>query len=254
MQILFTDETNLIESSEGKFFIFGGIVVDSEKVAVINDGIQHIREKYGFSDNDILKFETRSKPSQVSMEDFNDAKSEVVNLCVENGVLFLCYLIHHKIIKKELKFESAINHITSGFNKYLLEKNDVGICIYDRMPDISSQFSLLKDNFMTGLSLPDKKIKMDRIKLHAISSVGTSHLMSATDIILGSFRYCINNPKNRSLAALFINKISRLVWGERRDGHIYCIGAGIILRPRASNVYQTDYKELIDDINLLLKD
>lgn len=254
MYLLFTDETNAEPTNEGKFFVFGGIILETQYLADINEKIKAIRKEAGFKNKNLFKFDTHTRPSYVSKDKFNAAKEQILNVCTKYNINFIVYLIHHNIADKNLKIESAINHITSGFNKYLKENKSIGICFYDRMPKIDNQFNLLKDNFSEGLKFKDgKRIALENIILHSITCAGSSNLYSAVDIVLGSFRYCINNPKNKKIASSMLKKISNMVWGERKDGNVYCIGKGIILRPKKPIAkYKDDYQELIKNINDLL--
>jgi len=253
MYLFITDETNVEPTERGKFFIFGGIIFDIEKLPRIDEEVVKIRNEAKFKENDLFKFGSRSRPHYVTKTDFNEAKNRILDISVKNKVNFMAYLIHHNIVDISIKIESAINHLTSGFNRFLEENNSVGICVYDRMPEINSQFNLLKDNFSSGLNIRgEKRISLGKIKLHSISCAGASNIYSVVDVVLGAFRYCINKPENRIVAKSMIKKISDMVWGDRENGHVYCIGKGIILRPLKPTKYKEDYDEVINDINNLL--
>lgn len=255
MYILATDETNIEPSLEGKFFIYGGIIFKSDKLSSLDAAVREIRAAAGYKEGDLFKFDTHLRPSHVTKKNFDRAKSKILELCENNKVNFIAYLIHHKIIAEEIKLESAINHLTSGFNKFLEEKNSWGFCVYDRMPHINKQFGLIRENFTKGLKFKnDKRIRLEKILLHSVSCAGASNISSATDIVLGSFRYCINKPRSRPIAKYMIKKISNMVWGDRKGKTIYCIGKGIILRPlKPRPAYKKDYDDLIAHINSLLK-
>ncbi|RJR24220.1 hypothetical protein C4578_03390 [Candidatus Microgenomates bacterium] len=255
MYLLVTDETNAEPTTEGEFFIFGGIIFEDKNLLFLDEEIRKIREGAGYKKSDLFKFDTRLRPTYVSKEKFNEAKDRVLDICVKNGVNFIAYLIHHGIVDKTLKIESAINHLTSGFNKFLNEKDAFGACFYDRMPKIENQFNLLRDNFSNGLRFPNgKRIKLEKIKLHGITCSGASNIYSATDIVLGSFRYCVNKPRSEKLASYMIKKISDMVWGDREGRSIRCVGKGIILRPQKPGIkYKKDYSGLIENINSLLR-
>ncbi|MBU1339339.1 MAG: hypothetical protein KKD56_09745, partial [Acidobacteria bacterium] len=110
-----------------------------------------------------------------------------------------------------------------------------------------------------GLHLRDGTDKaLSRIKLFAASCVGASHANSAMDIVLGSFRYCINNPRNIDAAKDMMGAVMTLMWHDQ-DGEKLCVvDRGLILRPRIQDIqaekYKDEYTGLFDQINVLIKD
>lgn len=144
------------------------------------------------------------------------------------------------------------------FNKYLTEANDGGICIVDNLP-VSKQFQYLSDKFSFGLQLySGRNVRLDRIKLFGATCVNASHANSAMDIVLGSFRYCINNPNNIPAAREMMIKIVSLMWHRKIEDTYYVGDYGLIVRPsnrrlkRDYLAFKPDYDLLLKNINYLL--
>jgi hypothetical protein len=76
------------------------------------------------------------------------------------------------------------------------------------------------------------------------------------DIVLGSFRYCINQPKNVGAARAMMANISRLIWCERDGETLHALERGLVFRPKAIKVsaYEKEYHDLLTWINELLAD
>ena len=57
-----------------KFFILGGLVFTEEQVAKVDAAVKARRRQFGYKDGDSFKFNTHTRPEQVSIEQFKDAK------------------------------------------------------------------------------------------------------------------------------------------------------------------------------------
>ena len=99
MYYLFTDETNIDPSDSIKFFAYGGLIIPFSNQVKIHFGIERIREKFGYKKQDLLKFDTNSRPKYVSAEDATKAKREVIELCITTNCKFISYIVHHEIAK-----------------------------------------------------------------------------------------------------------------------------------------------------------
>ena len=62
MKLLFTDETNLPTDHRAKFFAYGGLILGTEQLAAMHDGIAEIRRAAGYRPGDELKLHTSSRP------------------------------------------------------------------------------------------------------------------------------------------------------------------------------------------------
>jgi hypothetical protein len=67
------------------------------------------------------------------------------------------------------------------------------------------------------------------------------------DIVLGSFRYCVNESAKDEAGKAMFPGLVRLMWTGARDGKRYVRERGLTLRPEVvqSRRYQGEYEELL---------
>lgn len=260
MYYFFTDETNKDISSDGQFFIFGGLMVPGDKISFLHKEIDNIRNINGYTDHDQLKFSPNSKPSQVSSDKFKETKDLILKLAHENGCLFIVYVIHHKIVKSDLKNFSAISHVIGRFNKFLDENKQEGLVFIDRMSDAKEQFSIITDLFKNGLNLDGtQRRKMKNILGYFVSSSESSNITSMADIVLGGFRYCVNTSgaTNQNAGKNIFKYIVEMMWGAKKGDNYEVLDMGLVLRPVTKNItvkkYKDEYDKLLEQLSELLK-
>jgi len=220
MYLLLTDETNKEATDKVKFFIYGGLFVPSDKVAALHVGIQAARLTAGYAPSDSLKFDTNSRPKHVSQDTATNLKREVIELCFAAGCKFSVLVLHHAIANKdnaEAKFLWSASHIIGHFNYFLLqEANDYGLVLADRLP-VKSADQYLADIFASGLTFEGgKRQKLDRIVGLASTCIGASHLCSAIDVVLGTFRFCVNNLSGDPKIKTMLCSVARMLWYSGR--------------------------------------
>jgi hypothetical protein len=88
----------------------------------------------------------------------------------------------------------------------------------------------------------DKKVRLNRVKLFTATCINGSHASSAMDIVLGTFRYCINQPKNIAAAKKMMANVTRLIWHEQDGENIHAMERGLIFRPKLPNISVPAYK------------
>lgn len=259
MYILLSDETNRAPSREARFFAYGGLIIPVNQLSKLHNDVATARAANGYRPGDVLKFDTRSRPDHVSIEQSTEAKRATIKACRDVGATFIVYMILHEIMKNRdprLQVQWAADHVFSRYNIFLSRHDSDGICVIDNLPE-PGQFQFLSDKFQRGLHFPDESmVKLDRIRLFASSCVGASHAMSATDVVLGSFRYCINSPKNIEAAADMFSEVIELMWHDKEGNEYDVLEKGLILRPIFDRIrvkeYQREYKALIQKLNWLL--
>jgi hypothetical protein len=259
MYLLATDETNTQASKNVKFFIYGGLFIPFDKFLEIDLEIGKIRTAAGYKSHDLFKFDTNLRPNYVSIENFTEAKRKTVDLCLKTGCQFSALAILHKIINRQnpdTMYLWAADHVLDAFNRYLIEKKDYGFCLVDTLP-VDSQWHYLREKFVTGLHKKgDTIVPLERIRLYGSTCANSSHINSAIDIVLGTFRYCVNNPKNLEIAKVMMANVIRMMWHTRNGENIYLANKGLILRPHEIKVeaYKKEYADLVAHINVLIKD
>jgi len=259
MYILLTDETNRQPSTSVKFFIYGGLLFPIDQLTELDRRISEIRQRAGYHPTDEFKFDTRARPDNIPRETTTNAKRQIIDLCYELGCKFIVHVILHDIIANQdpdQQVRWAADYVIGRYNMFLQEVNDDGICVVDNLPN-RVEFRYLSDKFTNGLTLPDNSnISLDRIKLFASTCLGASHANSAMDIVLGSFRYCINDPQNPEAAREMIRQVVRMMWYQRQGDRILIEGRGLIFRPHIEEIrnpsFRQEYENLIKHLNDLL--
>ncbi len=262
MYHLFADETNTSPATDEriKFFVYGGLIIPEEKLEELDGKVAELRAASGYSPEDSLKFDTHSRPGNVSPETFASIKSEIIKYCIQLDCKMLVYVVLHEIAKNQGLSQTikwGADHIFQKFNAYLEEKNSVGFAIVDRLSD-TAEFKLFTEKFTKGLIYPDEIRPLKRIKMFASSCDNASHYSSVMDIVLGSFRYCINQPFNQTAAKSMMKDLVELIWADKNGENLDPFRKGLTLRPVVDKIkipeYKKEYELLIDHINSLLKD
>ena len=261
MRILLTDETNREPGPTVKFFVYGGLILNADDLSPLDAGIAEIRRDLGYSPQDDLKFDTRCRPPCVSISTATEAKRRVIALCKELQAKFIAYVALHDIIKHADPDDQvlfATNTVIRQFNKYLRDVvHDDGICVVDVLP-VKHSWKYLSEKFTLGLAYEERYVPVERIKMFCASCNNASHASSAMDIVLGTFRYCINDPANPQAASEMMANVVDLMWHERDGDTILAYERGLVMRPLVHKIkvdaYRNEYEHLIDHINELLED
>lgn len=260
MYLLVTDETNRTATENIRFLVYGGLIVPFNQISAMDDTIRQIRATAGYRNTDEFKFDTRSRPDHVAIAASTEAKRATINLCRDLGCKFIAHIIHHNVIQNQNTSEQihkAADYVIGRFHIYLIANNSDGICLMDNLPD-RTEFSYMTNKFQTGLTLQNNEVVLlHRIKLFGSTCIGASHVNSAMDIVLGSFRYCINQPQNLNAAQEMLGSVVQLMWsGRNQDGTITIGDKGLILRPKLESIYsksiRAEYDELLARLNGLL--
>ena len=96
---------------------------------------------------------------------------------------------------------------------------------------------------------------LNRIVMFSATTMNASHASSAMDIVLGSFRYAINDPQNKDAASEVMKNVVRLMWHREHDGEKYLGERGLIFRPKEvrSDGIRAEYDKLKTYIGELIK-
>lgn len=261
MYFFVTDETNVEKSKDSKFFIYGGLIFSQAQLADVSRSIEEIRGEYGFQDFDQLKFDTNCRPKHISIEGYKNAKNAVIEACAKFNVKLVVYIVHHSIANKEKRTEFAINSVLKPFGeRFLVDNDDVGVVIIDRVPDESGAYSVLKSRFQAGLEMPDGPArKLSRILMYATTCDGASHVSSAVDIVLGAFRFVVNSESRSGASEVpqrLLNNIVGMFYTSGEGAGKTARNYGLIVRPVMSEIrhqpYKVEYEDLLKYLSSLI--
>lgn len=251
------DETNRTQSQRSRFFLYGALFVPLETVDELDERIAEIRRDVPLRETDALKFDTRSRPEDVSIDAYTAAKSAVIDACVETGVQFAAYAILHDIAKgrPDDLLPYALNSLLYVFDsKYLNEKISSGLCVVDRF---DGEHDILREKHQRGVYVEEKDewVSLPRIKLYGATCDGASHLSSAVDIVLGAFRYCVNEVEKTEVPRQLLPRVAYMMYHRKIAGVRHLRDHGLVLRPQAVRVdtYREEYEALVERLAKLME-
>lgn len=253
--LLFTDETNLQPDAKAKFFIYGGVFFPAEQLASIHLEVESIRTRYGFRPGDELKFDTRSRPTHVDIDSHREAKKDIIAASQKHGVSFTAQLVHHNVARTQKQADLVswgADCVFEAFQRFLEEVDAYGLVAVDRLP-MKSDYRYLVEKFQQGLNYGKAHKHLDRICAFTSTCVGASHVSSVIDVVLGSFRFCVNERDNTKAPREMFPEVVRLMWNKEVDGKMKVLGRGLILRPIEvkAPLIKKEYDQLLDHLSAL---
>jgi hypothetical protein len=185
----------------------------------------------------------------VTREQHREIKKEIVKLAREHDLVFCAYAILHDIAKGETHdnlVQFGANTLLGKFNQFLGDSSDVGLVLFDRLP-IKNAYQYLKEKFQAGLQVDKETLKLENVVGFASTCDGASHLASVADILLGSFRYCVNEPDKDIANSAIFPTLVRVMWYREDNETKNLAEYGLTLRPQEIKVdaYKKEYDELI---------
>jgi hypothetical protein len=255
MFVFVGDESNVTQSRQARFFIYGGLIIAADKASEATKRITSVRTKYGFPQDAEFKFDSRSRPADMSNAQFLQAKNEVLTACAELEVRFMAYAVHHGIATKQRSdlWLWALNTLLCQFDLFLQREKSYGICLVDRF---ENDMSLLRRIHQQGVDpefwggrLPHK---LENVWCYGTINIGTTHAASMVDIVLGAFRYCVNEMVRKNAPLALYKKVRPLMLCE--PGNPAKVKEwGLFLRPKEIKAasYKQEYDALLQHLESL---
>lgn len=256
MQLMFADEADVEQGRNQLFYVAGAIFVAADRARALSDAVFQIREARGFRPGDHLKFALRNRPDHVSSDDHRDAKQDVMTAAAAHGVTFCAYVMLHELAQdrgQEQLVQFGANTLLGKFNEFCGQQGvGPGVAMFDRMP-IANEYAFFREKFSRGLTFPNTQDRrLENVIAYASTCDGASNLSSVMDIVLGAFRYCVNEPERDVAGRQLLPQVTRLMW--RGQGENPLRERGLIMRPNNVRVaaHQAQYRALRDRLNALL--
>lgn len=235
MFIMFGDEADAEQAQGKKFFVYGAVFVPTNTISALHNEIESVRRAAGLADTDSLKSASRSRPKQISSDAHRELKSQVMRAALEIGNVRFCAQVTLHELARNQKHDDLVlfgaNTVLGKLNSFLSEQKSVGYCLLDRIP-VENPYRYLKEKFQIGLTFPDgKSIRLSRILGMAHAVDGSSHMCSVSDILLGAFRYCVNEPENEEAGKAMFPTLMKMMWKREQGGKSYVNDCGLVFRP-----------------------
>lgn len=250
MYLLYSDETNLTPD-DNDFFVYGAIAIPCASAKALHDRIEEIRGNVGIPTDFLLKF--NPKPADLTHINFIEVKQAIIESAIEHGCIFIVSLILHRIAtNRDEARRNEINRVLYHFNCLMCRTNSYGLCLVDRFSDAQID-SHLREKFAIGLrGLPyAHTMRLDRVIGFHYSAIGQSQFSSLIDIILGTFRFCVNafcsqdQGKLRS-ANLILKILNPLFYREADSGRVSELSLNFSPKVIRSAQYREYYQRLKD--------
>lgn len=255
MRFLFADETNTEPTDEVEFFIYGGLVLTDEQLVSVHEGVLDIRAEFGLTPDEVIKFADRARPERFERDEWRLAKNRVIDLLTEVDATFIAYLIHHRVTGENMSIrnEYALNTLLWAFEKYVRTVTDHALVVLDP-PNLQSERLTLACLATEGLDMGGgRMVPLNHIVGLAVAQVDYSMALSACDVLLGAFRYCVNNPTHDVTIEMF-GKIAPLLWYNPANAESRHVREfGLFLRPQNVRVpaISERYDELVEELQRL---
>jgi hypothetical protein len=87
----------------------------------------------------------------------------------------------------------------------------------------------------------------------ALKEAGAERVFSE-DVMLGAFRYCVNQPENEEAGKAMFPTLMSMMWKRERGGKIYVNNCGLVFRPAKviETKHQTEYEALVQRLQSYL--
>lgn len=256
LYLMYADEADQDLSKE--FLVYAAVFFPSESIGKLHTAISNLRAEHGFRAEHPLKFSPGNIPNVVSREKHAELKTKVLELAAEEGCKCCCYVAPSSIAKAkplETRLKWAVNTLCLKFDEFLAEQRvDAGIVKLDHTTDYSQE-AYVKEIFQEGLDFNGKRRLLSRVAAIDTTQNGLSHMSSITDIVVGSFRFAINEPDKDKVGALLTKLLAKLMWSKcSTDGSVYFRERGLVIRPKDITLseYQADIEAFLSRMNSYL--
>jgi len=249
MYLFLSDETNTTQTDAVQFLIFGAMVIPMENAPGAVKEILEIRQCYGYPSDSEFKFDTHSRPSVVTKAKCDEAKNAVLELAERHEMRFMACITHHKIAinrKQSDRVLFGLKTLLCEFDTFLTREKASGICAIDRFEIAHSVLS----SILVGGVDPDGELgkfqrHLSNIWLYSVTSISCSHLCSVCDIVLGTFRYCVNSTAKTDVAKRLYPRVRKLFLHDP-NAPAKIENWGLFLRPKVirAKVYADEYEKL----------
>lgn len=250
--MMFGDEADRTAVQGKKFFVYGAIFVPTNSISALHHEIERLRVKAGLAATDSLKSATTPRPEALTAVTHRELKNEVMRAARDQGnVRFCAQVTLHELARNQEHDDRVFwgaNTILGKFDTFLGEERSYGYAIMDRIP-VKNPYAYLKEKFQLGMTFPERPpLRFNRILGFSQAADGTSHLCSVADILLGAFRYCVNEPDNEEVGKAMFPTLMEMMWKRDQGGKRYVNECGLVFRPQEIQVakYKAEYDALAE--------
>lgn len=250
MYLMFGDEADRDAVQGKKFFAYGAVFVPTNSIAALHNAVELLRSKSGMANADSLKSASGSRPKGMTFEAHRDLKADVMKSAHELGNVKFCAQVTLHDLARNQKHDDLVlwgaNTVLGKFNQFLQENKTYGYAILDKIP-VEHPYRYLKEKFQIGNTFPDgSTIRLDRVLGFSHAVDGSSHMCSVADVMLGAFRYCVNEPDNEEAGKAMFPVLMTMMWKGQRGAKTTVDDYGLCFRP--ATVTEVKHKSEYDGL------
>src|SRR5690349_3803454 len=133
MHWFLTDETNK-PPKDDQFFIYGGVIIDSERVPEVDAAVRAVRKKFGYEQSAPFKFYGGDSGIEAAAQE--EAKLDLLDRLPALDVKFAASPVHARIRGDKpmtTVMEMGINTMTMAYWEFLKSETSRGIMLIDRV-------------------------------------------------------------------------------------------------------------------------
>jgi hypothetical protein len=151
-----------------------------------------------------------------------------------------------------------VNSIKALHTEIALARAKAGLANTDSLKSASSarpkdvsveDYRSLKNAYRPGRNAQQAAVEVDKLLLRGHPEVVDAdlaeHMCSVADVLLGAFRYCVNEPDDEEAGKAMYPIIVGMMWNHERDGKTVLHERGLVFRPMEKSLqYQAEYDAL----------
>jgi hypothetical protein len=183
------------------WFLYGGLILEHASANSLHTEIRGIRRRAGYPRQIPLKWGFPRGPGSrpVTRESHTRAALELLDACNSRGARLFVVMtpslltIRTRRDNRNVKFGAS--YILGSVQRMLLAEDDHALVIIDRPPGTGG-LALFEDvvtaGIPAGVAGRRRTRYYDRIVATSIASIKASRLLSAIDVALGAFSFCLH--------------------------------------------------------------
>lgn len=228
--------------SPNRWFVYGGLAVEGSQIHELHRDLWRIRRQAHFSRDVALKWQAPPRKGRGSVKKGAHllAVDAVLDACVDRHAKLLLVMTPAGVtVNTQANNDSikiGMSYILGALQRFFLAKNEYGIVLTDNPPG-SGKLGPVEDVLLAGVprgvggSL--RRRYYDRLICTGVTSIRSSRLISAIDIPLGAFAFCLNfGGVHPVRARALYNRLRPILHRERPGRYQNPWGYGLRVRPQ----------------------
>jgi hypothetical protein len=185
------------EVRQDRWFLYGGILVDSRDARELARGITRIKNRAGYRPDTPFKW-TRPPTRSISREKHDKAVTELLALCTRHGanlfVVMTPAMVTVRTSRDNTSIRFGIGYVLNMMQQFLKQVDAHALVSVDTFAGGSSLPAVeqvLREGIPAGIGGSQRRRRFNRVLLSGITSVRSNSLSPLIDVPLGAFGHCL---------------------------------------------------------------